>query len=521
MANNSHGNRNELEIVNYLNNKKFSELNLNCKEFIRYISKTKNIPIDNSTLIYADYEHDNRLKQDFYIQIGDSKFGISCKMGTGNSCHQEKIDDFVRYIKNEFGADEDVCNAWLFFVWADGTTDGTGSKEKDSSGLIKCRFSSSTFKKLYPDKRKLLQEFLDNNIEALLKHVLFEGRFNSCVDFIYHGTYKNGRWISKEEVINYQMNLHNTDSNACLKLGNLSAQAWNVSQKGTSEKKRGVIQFKYSRMSQDFDAIMKNSSENIGTFLGNVEEYSLSRILNSNKTNPMWKILLPNESDFSRYFVIKVSSKQYSELSEKYVFPKSDAYIVKANFPNSFLLSKEYNIEEDDIKNFEYEVVNDSGISIKMKDSNSYTIQKLTKASFLKTFSILDDVKFIMTSLLIYSNSNEIYKNSKIINDFGYTEDEFLSMCREKIGIDFSEENQTNFWNTVRQYGQKVIKAAIKENTDIWQKIFTGKGWFKDPYYSCFIYKSGKLQKCILADFSITTGSGRSKGDYSIEIRPN
>ena len=126
-----------------------------------------------------------------------------------------------------------------------------------------------------------------------------------------------------------------------------------------------------------------------------------------------------------------------------------------------------------------------------------------------------------MTSLLIYSNAKEIYKNNKIINDFGYTEDEFFRMCKEKIGIVPPERDQSTFWDIVRQYGQRIIKTTMKENTDIWQKIFTGKGWFKDPYYSCFIYKSGKLQKCVLADFSITTGSGRSKGKYSIEIRPS
>ncbi len=520
MSNNSHGNKNEIEIVNYLNNKKIKELNLNCKEFIKYIAKTKNILIEKSTRIFAEYEENNRLKQDFYIRIGDKKFGISCKMGSGNSCHQEKITDFIQYIKEEFNASDDICSAWLFFIWADGTTDGSGSKEKDSSGKIKCRFSSSVFKKNYPNKRKLLQRFLDKNIEALLTHVLFEGRFNSCVDFIYHGTFKNGRWISKEAVIDYQKKLHKHKSNTCLNLGNLSAQAWNISQKGTSEKKRGVIQFKYSKMSQDFDAIMKNSLENIGTFQGNIEEYNLSKILNSNKTNQMWKILLPYEKDFSSYFIIKVSNKQYSELSKKYVLPKSDAYIVKGNFSNTFLLSKEFNIEEDDIKTFEYKIVSNSGISIKKKDSNTYTIQKLTRNSFLKLFSILDDANFIMASLLIYSNPKETYKNTKILNDFGYTENTFFKKCKNEMNIEYSKDDQTLFWNTIRQQGQKIVKKTIKENIEIWEKIFTGKGWFKDPYFSSFIYSHGKIQKCILTDFSITTGSGRSKGIYTIEIRP-
>ncbi|WP_156037016.1 hypothetical protein [Lachnoclostridium phytofermentans] len=37
MADNSHGTNNELEMSNYLDGKKFKDLNLTMKEFIKYI----------------------------------------------------------------------------------------------------------------------------------------------------------------------------------------------------------------------------------------------------------------------------------------------------------------------------------------------------------------------------------------------------------------------------------------------------------------------------------------------------
>ena len=46
-----------------------------------------------------------------------------------------------------------------------------------------------------------------------------------------------------------------------------------------------------------------------------------------------------------------------------------------------------------------------------------------------------------------------------------------------------------------------------------------GRHWFKEPYHAMFIFEKGKLRENIISDFSITTGSGRSKGKYTIEIK--
>ena len=53
---NLHGNKNELMIVKALNNKKFKDLNLNMKNFIRYIAKNENIELDNEYIIKSIYE---------------------------------------------------------------------------------------------------------------------------------------------------------------------------------------------------------------------------------------------------------------------------------------------------------------------------------------------------------------------------------------------------------------------------------------------------------------------------------
>ena len=59
--------------------------------------------------------------------------------------------------------------------------------------------------------------------------------------------------------------------------------------------------------------------------------------------------------------------------------------MIKANLEKEFLLSKEYVLDENDIKGLNYTVIHNSGVSIKMKSSKNYTYQKLTKKSLYAT----------------------------------------------------------------------------------------------------------------------------------------
>lgn len=520
MASNPHGNSNELEISNYLNDKKIKDLNLTMKEFIKYICLTEGIEFDDNTIIKADYVKNNKKKQDIYITISDKKIGVSLKMGSGNSCHQEKIEDFISFIKNNCSATNEICDLWRFFIWADGTTDGSGSMEKGPDGKILCRFDAAGFKKKYPDKRKALQQFLDLNKASLIERALFIGKYNSDVDFVYHGTYKQGRWISKKEVIDFLVRKKPKSNRACLTIGSLTVQAWNVSLSGKTEKKRGEIQLKYGTMKDDFDILMKDNADSIGTFFGDLEEFDLTQIMNKNKDSSMWKTLLPDVTNFSDYYLVKVSSNQLSKLSNKKVKTKSDAYAVKVQLPKSFLLQKEYVLEEADLSEYSYEKIPDTGISIKMKNSKNFTYQKLTKNSFCKAFSGLDDVEFWLTSLLIYSSDKERYKNERIISDLGNTTESFLAKVLSIMGISTDNTNCSAFWDSVRKAAQTKIKEYINTNTELVENIFTGKHWFESPYHAIFLYERGELKRNIVTSFSITTGSGRSSGKYTIEITP-
>lgn len=519
MASNPHGFGNEAEISLYLNNKKYSDLNLSMKEFINYICKTKGLVYNKNTLITSTVETNNKYKQDIYIEINNNRFGISIKMGSGNSVHQEKIEDFISFIKQNCNATDRICDLWRFFIWADGTLDGNGSLIKGADGKIKSRFDSNGFKKKFPTERKELQEFIESNKKVLIERAIFVGKYNSVVDFIYHGTYRQGQWISKDEVLEFLLRKP-ASARACFPVGGLTIQAWNVSLKGGTEEKRGQIQLKYGSLQDDLDILMRNNSSEIGTFFGDVEEFGLSHVLNKNKNNSMWRTLIPNESDYSNYYVVKVSSNQFSTLSNQKVKTKSDAFVTKATFNKDFLLEREYILDESDIKGKEYEIVPDSGISIKMKNSRNYTYQKLTRNSFVKAFSGIDDVNFWLVSLLIYSADSERYKNEKILHDFNFTLDEFTNTVSQKMEINDLDIHDKVYWDSVRKNAQSYIKNYVLSNDELYENIFTGKHWFSTPYHAMFIFEKGELRKNQLTDFAITTGSGRSKGKYTIEFTP-
>lgn len=198
---NGHGFKNEHNIVVAINNKKFSSLNLNFKEFIKTICIDNKIELKNDTVIRASEVKNSKFKQDIYICIECVEIGVSLKIGTGNSVHQEKCEDFIEYLKSNVEVTDEICNAWRLFIWADGTYDGKGDLKKNEDGEIISRIPTRKFKTIYSNERLMLINFIKKNESRLINHFLFEGRHNSKVDYIYHGTYEKGVWISDRKSV--------------------------------------------------------------------------------------------------------------------------------------------------------------------------------------------------------------------------------------------------------------------------------------------------------------------------------
>lgn len=520
-GNNIHGNMNEEKLVESLHEKSVKNLNLNLKEFIKDICKEKGIAYSEDIYLNAFYVKNNKVKQDFYLIINDIRVDISLKMGSGNSVHQEKCEAFLDYLKKECSSSEEICNLLRFFIWADGTLDGTGEKRLDNTGKIVSRFTSTEYKKSFPEERMKIQKFLDDNQERLIKRCLFGTSDESKVDFIYHGTTQNGVWISFDKIIEYQLEQaqkKKKKQRSCFLIGGMSLQVWNVSKSGAMEERRGQIQVKYGNMKKDFDKLMKENIENIGTFSGDGAEFDFVRKINKDKKSRTWKILGRENND--NLFCVRVTKKALSQLSGRKVFPKADAYLIQTELDEAFILSRDYIITEDDLEELDYSVISASGISIKIKNSNNYTIQKFTKESFYKAFSPFHEkIEYVFVSLLLYSTESEMWKNEKILLDLNIEQKEMHTYIRNQMNKEVNI-NISSDVDEIRKWAQLICVSILEDNTDLANSIFKGLKWFDDKYCAEFIFKKGELYKNEINEYYITTGSGRSKGKYSIEFKP-
>ncbi|AYF54541.1 hypothetical protein DFH04_07395 [Clostridium novyi] len=245
MGSNRSGFQNEDDLMYAINNKSFCELNLNLQSFIYNI-----YPCVKDSDIITCKKIAGQNKCDLQIKINGQGYRISVKKGSGNSVHQEPVESFIYYLKCEFNLSDSLANDIRFFIWGDGTLNGTGTKKN--------RLNVDQLKKQYPKMIQQIRNFFELNKEPLIKRFLLTGACGDAIDFIYYGNENNGLWASRDEFI--KVVLDNPPNNrTAIPVGRLSFQAWNRAINGTkSENKRGVIQLKWASLQKDLQYITSN-----------------------------------------------------------------------------------------------------------------------------------------------------------------------------------------------------------------------------------------------------------------------
>lgn len=512
---NMHGNKNEELLVQYLDEKKFKNLNTNMKNFIVFILEDNKMKANNDLRINAYMVTNNKFKQDIIIKLNGVEYYLSIKMGTGNSVHQEKIEDFIEFLVTNFNISEKLANDFRLATWVDGTLDGSGNKES--------RFSISKFQAHYPKSSERIKEFMDENKGDLIKHFIVVGRHNSRVDYIYHGTIENGAWISTKQLIDYNLKypLDVNKKTPALPIGRMSLQPWNAVLNGNpkTEHKRGQIQVKYTKMEKDFEELHIINTLNKGTYQGDKEEFNISKTLNKNKKHKFWKVMQLSENNDNLYLV-KVDRKVTSVLSGKKVLPKADAYVIEANLDVDFLLGKEYSLKEKDLEGIDYKIINRTGISVKRADSKNFTIAKFTINTFEKLFEGYDKGRIL--SLAVFLSIKTPNDNLKIIDGAMVSKEELFAYMSQITSI--SKKYDLNDREDIRYIKKTLndrIRDVIENNPKVKNAIFKGDQLYSEPYCANYIFKKGELTSDVITQYSITRGSGlSSKGIYTIIIKP-
>lgn len=227
---------NEHDISSYLNWKRIKEVNPNLKKFIRFMfwDVGENSIIKSKGVWWTN-------KADVYIEINWIRKNISIKKWTGNSVHQEPVEEFIDFLRESYPdeADEEIFNDIRFFIRWDLTLDWTWRKED--------RMSSTALTKKYPNRIKTINDYFSNKKEDLIRRFVINwAKSNISADYVYHWTITSWKW---EEANKLVQKIVNEENNGAIPIWALTFQAWNrgiwEATKEVTEKKRWVIQLKF------------------------------------------------------------------------------------------------------------------------------------------------------------------------------------------------------------------------------------------------------------------------------------
>ncbi len=491
----NNGFKNEKKLIKALNHKYFHQLNHNLQKIIKQSFKKYDKIITCSLKAGSN-------KSDIQIKIGNETHNYSVKMGKGNSIHQEPMESFLDFLEKEHNLTSILKENIQRFIWADGTANGKGK--------IKERIKSRKFKKRNPKLIQEIQDYFDNIKTPLIKRFLIEGiKSSSSAEFIYYGTVKKGVVCKSSEVLDW-VSTHK--ARGVLHIGKLTFQAWNRNLKGKkkSEKKRGLIQLKWGSLKKDIYKIAKIN-------LGKLQETEFVQMLNHKEDLKAWQTLGLSPT---KHYAIRVKYQKYGKLNKRKVWAKADAFIAKGFVPKNYLKLNNYFLDEDDVKKFKLTSIAQTGISIKQASSQRYSIVKMSPSTFQKLFgaNIL-----AAGASMYYKKKKKLSLNKNILKAWGISEEDFYAYYANALNIPIDSVSNINCQKCLKQikrYANKEIAQLIKNQKSISNFIFYGIGNFKEPFTAPWLFEHGTFRKNHIMPFSVTTGSGRSKGKCTIVIKP-
>lgn len=254
------------------------------------------------------------------------------------------------------------------------------------------------------------------------------------------------------------------------------------------------------------------------TYDGNIDEIKFVQHFNSNKN--LYKNYLSHFKKYNNVWMTRVTTKQWSHLSNKKVFTRSDCYLVDILYDIQTLLKdNNYYLSEDILlnNNITYKKIPYSGISIKMTTSKNFQILKIGPKSFNTLFK---SYELGAGASLFCQNKIELEKNDNLITGW---QTDIKKMMRFYQNITSNDDKfylNKETCKKIKNYACKKIKYLIENSHDLQKKIFNGIGLYNEPYTAFYFYHGQNILELKTIPFNVTTGSGRSKGEYTIVLKP-
>ena len=245
---------------------------------------------------------------------------------------------------------------------------------------------------------------------------------------------------------------------------------------------------------------------------GNKQEIIYTKQLNLK--DKFWKNI---SFDKDTTYAVHIISKKYGKINEAKIHPKADIILAKGNVPIDYLEKNDFYLNEDDINKLNLTPINKSGISVKLPNSR-YTITKISPNTFIKIFGS----NLLGAGASIYcAKEEEFHKNINVLNGWNVDEDDFYKYLNQNLeNFNINSLDKKEKLNQIKTFSNRKISELTLNSKIISDLIFKGIGNFEEPYTAHYIIENDEIKENYYIPFKITTGSGRSKGVFTIVFKP-
>jgi hypothetical protein len=245
---------------------------------------------------------------------------------------------------------------------------------------------------------------------------------------------------------------------------------------------------------------------------GNEQEIIYTKMLN--RKDKFWDKL---SFDKKNTFAIHITSHKFGKINDSKIPCKADIFFAKGYVTENYLNKNNFYLSERDINILGLTPLDYSGISVKLPNSR-YTITKISPNTFFKIF----DNNFLAAGASIYCNKEKDFnKNIDILNGWNVSEKEFYRYFNKNItNLKIGNLKLSEKLVAIKTFSNSKIKKLTLSSNIISELIFKGIGNFDEPYTAHYIIENDEIKENYFIPFKITTGSGRSKGIYTIVFKP-
>ena len=244
---------------------------------------------------------------------------------------------------------------------------------------------------------------------------------------------------------------------------------------------------------------------------GNNQEIILTKELN--RKEKYWNEL---DFDINNTYAIHIIYKKFGIINEKKISSKADIFLANGEVPTEYLAQNDYYLSEDDLIKLDLNPVKNSGISIKLPGSK-YTITKISPSTFEKIFGS----NILGAGASIYCEKEKDFnKNKSVLDGWRVNKFDFMDYFNKELNISVENLIYKKHLVAIKKFSNNKIASIINNSKSISDFISMGIGNFEEPYTAKYIIENDRIKKNYYIPYKITTGSGRSKGIFTIVLKP-